>query len=545
MTEIAGDKLKKIDGVSLRHNGAAGALLARIFIQEAATGYSSWVRFADTQKAKSTKLHGAGLRLASIGEDKLDAIIVARNTGDEAVTVKTRVPYTTNDGQALFVDLPRVRLAPNETRVINTAALKRIGDNIQSAGLEFDYTGQPGKVLISAQSVSRSRTQVFQVPLWDIVAHRSSSGGYPWSIEDSSSTIVYIKNVTNAAQDFVMQYDYAGGVYAMGRKSGAAHQTRVIDVRALRDGQTPDTFGKTIPLDASRGQVRWTMKGREDKVLIGRAEQVDLEKGMSSSYACRYCCPNKFYSASISPPSGSLFIGDSMQMSAFQRDVDCYGHVWSPFDVTSDAYWFSSKPGVVSITSARATARSSGSAQIRASWSAESFSNESGNEYACEANFVDAIANAVLNAFPVRFIDVTEGAYRAIFSPGFLQYQATLNNVDCTGARVELVVRFDPPSDAIGTSTPTGSHLCYLDASQSFVSLGNDNRFQFAPSPVPARNFNYKFDCLFRPSTVIIALRRRSGGGGTRNRVGIVVRGGRQSDPNGYSGEAQIDLVCR
>ena len=32
------------------------------------------------------------------------------------------------------------------------------------------------------------------------------------------------------------------------------------------------------------------MSGPEDLVLIGRAEQVDIAKGLSSSYACQNCC---------------------------------------------------------------------------------------------------------------------------------------------------------------------------------------------------------------------------------------------------------------
>lgn len=49
-----------------------------------------------------------------------------------------------------------------------------------------------------------------------VVAQRSSTGGYPWTIEGDSSTVVYIKNVTDNALQYVLQLSYEGGVYAPG-----------------------------------------------------------------------------------------------------------------------------------------------------------------------------------------------------------------------------------------------------------------------------------------------------------------------------------------
>lgn len=49
-----GGTLSRAGGVSLTHSGAGGALLARLYIEDAEKGYSSWARFTDPAKGKST-----------------------------------------------------------------------------------------------------------------------------------------------------------------------------------------------------------------------------------------------------------------------------------------------------------------------------------------------------------------------------------------------------------------------------------------------------------------------------------------------------------
>ena len=41
-------------------------------------------------------------------------------------------------------------------------------------------------------------------------------------------------------------------------------------------------------------QLHWSMRGAENLVLIGRAEQVDAARGLATSYACQNCCPDRF-----------------------------------------------------------------------------------------------------------------------------------------------------------------------------------------------------------------------------------------------------------
>lgn len=46
----------------------------------------------------------------------------------------------------------------------------------------------------------------------------------------------------------------------LGMKQVAPHQTVEIDVRRLRDEQTPDVARRLIPPDVSSGQLMWSLK---------------------------------------------------------------------------------------------------------------------------------------------------------------------------------------------------------------------------------------------------------------------------------------------
>lgn len=296
--------MSSFGAISVEHNGAPGALLARGMALDAALGYSLPIQFTDPMTAKSTNLQGAGLRIGKAGKESLAPMVVVHNAGQTTTLLRGRVPYTTTDGTNGEIILPQIELSPRETELINKAPYVRaqgVANDGSVAGLEFEYTGELGSVITSAFSVSRGGNQVFRVPLWDIAAQRSATGGYPWSIEGDSSTVLYIKNVTDEMQSYRMYLKSTRGDYVFPKTTVAPHQTSVIHIRELRDKQVPDVNGQIIPLGETRGQVQWSLTGGVDKVLIGRSEQVDLVSGISSNYACQNCCGNSFYDGWITP----------------------------------------------------------------------------------------------------------------------------------------------------------------------------------------------------------------------------------------------------
>lgn len=327
--------MPRFGSISITHNGAPGAMVARAMAFETNLGYSLPVQFSNPAAAKSNNLQGAGLRFADARNDRLSAKLVLHNASQAEMMVSGRVPYTTTDGATGELYLPQEQLSAGESEVVDISHLLTLHgarrNDVSSAGLELQHTGELGALITASFSVSYSGNQVFRMPLWDVAAQRSATGGYPWYVEGDSSTVVYIKNTTDTQRKFRLYLMYEGGAYLYPLTTVAPHQTHTIDMRSLRDDQVPDASGNTIPLVITRGQIQWSMTGGEDRVLIGRSEQVDLRKSISSNYSCINCCGNSFYDGWVDPLFATGFEGDQMQFWAMQQDMNCYGQTFLPY----------------------------------------------------------------------------------------------------------------------------------------------------------------------------------------------------------------------
>ena len=73
----------------------------------------------------------------------------------------------------------------------------------------------------------------------------------------------------------------------------APHETRAINIRALRDAQIADFKRNKIPAAATDGSVTWI---RLDNVpVMGRLCVIQRHNGMTATYDCCYCpCPDYF-----------------------------------------------------------------------------------------------------------------------------------------------------------------------------------------------------------------------------------------------------------
>lgn len=434
--------MSRFGAISVEYNGLPGGLVVRAMAYEAAAGYSLPIQFSDPMNGKSTSLQGAGLRVGRIGREALAPRVVAYNAGDTSTTLNGRVQYTTNDGTDGVAYLPQIELGPRTTELVDVLQSLRahnVENRIATASLEFEYTGSPGRVITSAFSVSESGEQVFRVPLWDIVAQRSATGGYPWYIEGNSSTVVYIKNVTDEERQYTLQLRYDGGVYALGVQAIAPHHTAVFDIRALRDQQVPDADGKTLPLEAKSGQVNWSMRGSQNQVLIGRSEQVDLAKGVSSNYACQNCCPDSFDSGWVEPGGADGFVGDWWTFQAREQTVNCYGSPSGSFNPWPS--WDSANSNVCSCIDGLGTGNLPGFTSIQAHWTSYEWGSfESGNPNECYERPIDVLADALcqIAAAPAKVkVVVDQGGFPvACPSTGVYVRQMKVQVVDNTNANV-------------------------------------------------------------------------------------------------------------
>lgn len=256
----------------------------------------------------------------------------------------------------------------------------------------MNYSTSPVSVVMSAVSVSPDNNQVFQVPLYDPLKTPSSAGGYPWKADGDFTTVVYLKNETNQPKKFTMDLVYEGGGYTLGIREIKAHETMAIDFRALRDAQTPDATGKIIPFNIEKGQIGWSINGRENKTLNGRSEQISLSQGISSTYDCRNCCPNSYLDSYIDPLQAMGEVGDVTDFDAFFREANCYGQP-RPYNPADFVNWESTDPNVASCDyNGLTTGMSPGYATIQARWTAGSWF-DNGNEI-CEPISLDILQEA-------------------------------------------------------------------------------------------------------------------------------------------------------
>jgi hypothetical protein len=412
--------LREIGGISIIYGGAPGSLLAHGLIDELSIGFSSSIEFWDPSMAHSSKLDGGGLRLGLAGGKELTPVVVARNIGTTESIVSGSVSYTAADSSTSVVRVPDTRLRPGEVDAIDVSRTLRSSridtEHLVSAGLQFTYSSVPGSIVISAQSLSADGNQVFRLPLVDADAQPSSTGGYPWFINGSSSTVVYITNVTDEPQQYVLQLNFQGGVHAPGLKTVAPHQTAVLDIRALRDGQVKDEHNQTIPPDATHGQVQWSIEGPENLTLIGRAEQGDSLNGMSSSYACVNCCPASCINTWIDPPSVTGFSGDTQQFTGFQQNEDCFGNLLSPF--SHSATWSSTNSSVATVNSTGvATAQNPGSTNIQGTWTAFLWDLNPNNT--CTKTTFQPLADALCDVLGVSISGAQSVQDGSFFAPTF------------------------------------------------------------------------------------------------------------------------------
>jgi len=327
-------KLPTMGGISVQHTGAPGVVLAIGFVEDPSSGYSNVIEFTDPQTVKASRLDGAGLRIGMVAGEELTQHAVLRNVSDTPSIVKAQIPYTLRSGNTGIVPLPTMQLNPREVKDVNLRdVIKEIPgrSDLAAAGLEFSYNTAPGTVIASAVSLSPSGTQVFRLPLKDPNVQSSSTGNYPWSIDQNSSTVVYIKNTTDTPQQFTMHVGSNAGSYEMGVKEIEANQTLAFDLRQMRDDRVPDSRNFVIPADANAGQVHWSIRGHGSKALIGRAEQTDLSAGLSTTSSCGVCCPDSYSSSIVTPGSLIGVAGDTALLEDYEYDRDCYGSTKNPY----------------------------------------------------------------------------------------------------------------------------------------------------------------------------------------------------------------------
>jgi hypothetical protein len=311
------------DSVKLTTVGPAGSLRVAGFVVGGEPNFTSSIRFADPKKTVQPNLYATNLRL-----ENTDPRLLIENTSDSRVSARPKFFPATGD-QGNPIELPEIFLEPRQIvdvdlRPLTEAATTRT--DLNSVSVQVLNSGAPGSLIGALYGTDKIKRLSYDVPLRDSGLMRTSTGSYPWRVDEDYTTIVNITNISDHPASFIVDIRYPTGHYFFPAKELAANGTATFDLRKLISEQKPDNQGNVIPLSTTGGQFHWSIFGAPpSSKFIGRSEVVSVSNRVSSSYSCPACCPESGPFGSIIPPDPML-VGNFRQVNTTGTIYDCNGY---------------------------------------------------------------------------------------------------------------------------------------------------------------------------------------------------------------------------
>ena len=211
--------------------------------------------------------------------------------------------------------------------------------------IRVQYSGAPGTALAQVSSVESKSDLVIDGPLANELDGWRGSGANPGISIAKPIPLCFspIWAMTLHASRF--RCTLAVWITDPTQLKLNPHETRAIDLRKLRDAQTPDFLGNKIPAGATDGSVVWI---RVDNVPVaGRVVMAQRHKAMASSYECGICsCPANYLEFQNAPDNFTLLLNGNLAFLGTGHYADCnYNNYY--YDLTQSAAWSSSNSGVV------------------------------------------------------------------------------------------------------------------------------------------------------------------------------------------------------
>ena len=173
------------------------------------------------------------------------------------------------------------------------SAMSQLPGPVPYVSIRIQYSGAPGSVVSHVFSLDATRDLVVDAMVQNEGNGWASSGGNPWHLDSDTESVVFLTNESDQPARIGCSVTANGVTYYLTMLVLAPHETRAIDIRALRDAQIADFKGNKIPAAASDGSILWN---RLDNVpVMGRLCVIQRHNGMTATYDCCYCpCPDYF-----------------------------------------------------------------------------------------------------------------------------------------------------------------------------------------------------------------------------------------------------------
>jgi hypothetical protein len=176
----------RFGAISIRHNGAPGAVMAQGFVTDTETGFSVNVPFLDPAASGDSRLDGAGIMIGASKDTpatQFSGRLLLRNVSAQAVTVNPVLQRGTER-----FELGAVNLAAGETREIIVAPQAAPG-GVGAVGIEVTHTGARGSVVGHWFSIDDSGNLVVETPLRSVGPHTHVGGSNPWTLEGDNTAV--------------------------------------------------------------------------------------------------------------------------------------------------------------------------------------------------------------------------------------------------------------------------------------------------------------------------------------------------------------------
>jgi hypothetical protein len=355
--ELHREAVGEAGGISIQHNGARGGWIAAGYLWVPSAQFSTSLSFVNPETLYGSNIYGAGIQLGTtpLAEERFSGKLIVRNLANQAVPVTPSLQCgETRTALSDFV------LQAGQSRRIEVPA-NAITCESGAAGIEV-ASPVKGSLLGRWLSVGKSSGLVVETAMHSVSPRANLSGSDPWWIDAETASILYVQNVGNQEAGVVPVIHYTqhgehGGPmahsderYVVGLKRVRPGETVAIDIRALRDNQTPDVEGRVLPRDLRFGQIHWLR--RHGPALVANVLTVGAAKRTASTFSffCCYCSPRSA-TVSLNPASVSAQVGDEQDETLWETIVDCHDMPTSYPVPASEASWSSSNYSVASVDS--------------------------------------------------------------------------------------------------------------------------------------------------------------------------------------------------
>jgi len=216
----------------------------------------------------------------------------------------------------------------------------------------------------------------------------AGSGANPWHLDADTESYAFLANLGDKPARIGFKVWANGQIYYLDSLQLVPHETRMIDLRKLRDAQEADFKKDTIAAEATDGSVLWL--GLDNVPVMGRLAVVTRHCGLASSYDCCTCqCAAQYSGTEIEPVTACpIAVTNTDQETAEMYMAPPCGGSGYYYDITSQVSWGSSNTGIFTVSnSGLLTGVGGGSALANANDGPYECGNWAGNGGYCNCTY--------------------------------------------------------------------------------------------------------------------------------------------------------------